>query len=176
MARIELIDPDKDPANSDLVKRIRGQRRGKFLNIYKLLLHSPTLAEAWFNFNNAVRWGIKIDGRLREIVIIRIAILNGSEYTLRQHTGELADAEGLSSKECDAIKNWQKADNFNSRERAALAATDAMTQNVSIPDKTFEPLRKHFSEREILELAVLIGSYNMHTRTFQALQADLETN
>jgi 4-carboxymuconolactone decarboxylase len=87
MARIELIDPDKDPANSDLVKRIRGQRRGKFLNIYKLLLHSPTLAEAWFNFNNAVRWGIKIDGRLREIVIIRIAILNGSEYTLRQHTG-----------------------------------------------------------------------------------------
>jgi len=174
MARVKLIDPDSDPANADLVEKIRGQRRGKFLNIYKLLLNSPPLAEAWFNFNNAVRWGTTIDGRLREIIIIRIGILNRSEYTLRQHQGELAAKEGLGPDECAGLVTWQDADHFSERERVVLAVTDAMTENIQVPDHTFEPLRAHFNEREIVELAVLIGSYNMHTRTFQALEADLE--
>jgi len=73
MARVPLLEPDSDPAFAELAETIAGQRRGKFLNIYKLLLHSPPLAEAWFNFNNAVRWGTELTGRLREIVIIRIA-------------------------------------------------------------------------------------------------------
>jgi len=30
------------------------------------------------------------------------------------------------------------------------------------------------SERDIVELTVLIGCYNMHTSTFQALAVDLE--
>ena len=175
MARVNLIDPDSDPAYAEIAEKIRGQRRGKFLNIYKLLLHSPPLAEAWFNFNNAVRWGIEIDGRLREIIIIRIGILNRSDYTLRQHQGELADAVGLSPAECAALKSWRDADHFSERERTALAFTDAMTEDITVPDRIFNPLGEHFSEREIVELAVLIGSYNMHTRTFQALEADLET-
>ena len=111
---------------------------------------------------------------MREIIIIRIGHLNGSEYTLRQHVGALAEAEGLGAEACAALKSWRGADHFSEKERAALAFADAMTEDIDVPDQIFEPLRDHFSERQIVELAVLIGSYNMHTRVFQALQADLE--
>jgi 4-carboxymuconolactone decarboxylase len=174
MARVKLIDPDSNPAFAELAANIRGQRRGKFINIYRLLLQSPTLCGTWFDFNNAVRWQTELDGRLREIIIIRIGHLNGSEYTLRQHQGALAKAEGLSAAASAALKSWRGTDHFSAKERAALAFADAMTEDIAVPDEIFEPLRGHFDERQIVELAVLIGSYNMHTRVFRALEADLE--
>ena len=63
---------------------------------------------------------------------------------------------------------------FNARERAALAYADAMTRDVAVPDDVFAALRTHFNERQIVELTVLIGTYNMHTRVFTALQIDPE--
>jgi alkylhydroperoxidase family enzyme len=174
MARVKLIDPDYDPAYTELAANIRGQRRGSFLNIYKILLQSPAMCAAWFGFNNAVRWQTGLDGRLREILIIRIGHLSGSAYTLSQHTGALAEAEGLSPEACDGLKSWRGTDYFSPAERAALAFADAMTEDITVPDQVFEPLRDHFDEPQIVELAVLIGSYNMHTRVFMALEADLE--
>jgi 4-carboxymuconolactone decarboxylase len=53
-----------------------------------------------------------------------------------------------------------------------LAFTDASTRDVDVPDAVFEALRSHFSERQIVELTVLVGTYNMHTRMCQALKID----
>jgi alkylhydroperoxidase family enzyme len=59
-------------------------------------------------------------------------------------------------------------------ERAALAYADAMTRDIDVSDAVFEALRPHFSERQLVELTVLIATYNMLTRILQALQVDLE--
>jgi len=45
---------------------------------------------------------------------------------------------------------------------------------VSVPDGVFAALRDHFNERELVELTVLIGTYNMHNRVMLALDIDLE--
>ena len=115
-----------------------------------------------------------MEGRLREILIIRIGYLTGSAYILRQHVPTLALAEGLSQAQCDALGDWHEAQEFSAPERAALAFADAMTECIDVPDDVFEPLRDHFSERQIVELAVLIGSYNMHARVLLALEVDLQ--
>jgi 4-carboxymuconolactone decarboxylase len=80
----------------------------------------------------------------------------------------------LTDADCQALSDWQTAASFNARERAALAYTDAITRDVAVPDNIFEPLRQHFNERQIVELSVLIGLYNMHTRVFTALRIDPE--
>ena len=49
-----------------------------------------------------------------------------------------------------------------------------MTEDVAVADSVFAPFRKHFDNRSIVELSVLIGTYNMHTRVLQALEIDLE--
>ena len=43
-----------------------------------------------------------------------------------------------------------------------------------VPDAVFAEIRHHFDERQIVELTVLIGTYNMNARVLQALQLDLE--
>jgi 4-carboxymuconolactone decarboxylase len=87
---------------------------------------------------------------------------------------QLSAPEGLSDAECDALADWRNAKTFSARERAALAYADAMTRDITVPDDVFEGLRPHFNERQIVELSVLIGLYNMHTRVFTALGIDPE--
>lgn len=175
MARISLIEEDKHPELGELISRIRSGRRGRLLNVYKLLLHAPALAATWFEHLNAVRWKTELAGRLREIMIIRVARLNRIEYVLQQHVPALALAEGLTLAECDALADWHGSPFFDQRERAALAFADEMTRLARVANKTFGALRGHFSERQIVELAVLIGTYNMHNRVFAALDIDPET-
>ena len=174
MARIPLIDEKDHPEFAELVEKFRAGRRGRLINIYRMLLNSPALAESWFNHSNAVRWKTTLDGRLREIVIIRMGHLTHAQYVLRQHVPSLALADGLSLPECDALADWRDSPFFSPSERAALDYADVMTRDIVVPDEVFAAVARHFDQRQIVELTVLIGSYNMNARVLQALELDLE--
>ncbi len=174
MSRISLLE--EFPAEADdFVDRVRSQRRGTLLKIYKVLLHSPALAETWFGHMNAVRWGSTLPGRLRELIIIRIATIHAVAYVIRQHVPVLAEADGVSIAECEALKDWRNSGSFIEAERAALAYCDSVTTEVNVADDVFEALRPHYSERELVELTVLIAAYNMHVRVIQALEIEPES-
>ncbi len=174
MARVPLIQEQDHPEFADLIRKFSAGRRGRLLNIYRMLLNSPALAESWFNHSNAVRWKTTLDGRLREIVIIRMGHLTQSQYVLRQHVPALALADGLTREECDALADWRATRLFSARERAALAYADTMTRNIEVPDTVFAEVEHHFDARQIVELTVLVGTYNMNARVLQALRLDLE--
>ena len=174
MARVPLIQEQDHPEFAELIEKFRAGRRGRLINIYRMLLNSPALAESWFNHSNAVRWKTTLDGRLREIVIIRMGHLAGSQYVLRQHVPSLALADGLSLEDCNAIAEWDSSNLFSDSERAALAYTDTMTRDIVVPDEIFAEVKRHFDDRQIVELTVLIGTYNMNARVLQALRLDLE--
>ena len=174
MARVSLIEEKGHPELAELIARMRGARRGSLINIYRMLLHSPTLAATWFEHLNAVRWKTQLDGKLRELVIIRVGILNRVDYVIKTHVPKLALEEGLMLEQCDALADWRNSGLFTDVQRAALAYTDVMTRDITVPDAVHAELRRHFSERQIVELAVLIGTYNMHTRVLAALQIDPE--
>jgi 4-carboxymuconolactone decarboxylase len=174
MARVSYMEEQDHPELADLIGKIRAGRRGALINVYKLLLHTPALAAIWLDFVSAARFKVDLEGRLREIVIVRVAHLNRTAYVFKQHVPQLSAPEGLSEAECDALADWRNAKTFSPPERAALAYTDAMTRDIAVPDEVFDALRAHFDERQIVELSVLIGLYNMHTRVFTALGIDPE--
>jgi alkylhydroperoxidase family enzyme len=93
---------------------------------------------------------------------------------LNQHIPALALAEGVTLAECEALKDWRKADAFSTAERAALAYADAMVLQTSVPDDVFAELKRNYDERAIVEISVLIGTYLMHNRVMAALKIDLE--
>jgi alkylhydroperoxidase family enzyme len=174
MARVPLIEENKHPELAESIAKIKGARGGRLINIYRLMLHSPALANAWFDLNQAVRYGTEIDGRSRELAVIRVAILNDVDYVQRAHGPAYALKEGLTPEQVTAIGNWQASNLFTDRQRALLAYTDAMTRDIDVPDAVFTEVRKHFSERQTVELSMLIGAYNMLTRFLKALKVDPE--
>jgi alkylhydroperoxidase family enzyme len=173
MARISLIEESDHPELAGLIAKIRAGRRGALINVYKLLLHAPPLAEIWLALINAFRTYSVLDARLREIAIIRIAHLNRVDYVVHQHVPQLAVPAGLTIEECAALASPQAAA-FGASEQAAIAYVDAMTRHVQVPDDVFARLRACFDQRQIVELTVLIGTYNMHTRVVAALEIDPE--
>jgi len=169
MARIPLVDENATPEIAALAKKIRGARGGQLHVFYKALLHSPDIASAWFEFNSAVRFKTALDDRVRELVIMRVAALTGCEYVWSVHEAQYAVPAGLTSKDVAALREIRVGDAFNAREQTLLTYVDAMTRDVAVPDEVFEAMLRHFDARELAEITVLVGAYNMQTRVLRAL-------
>ena len=68
-------------------------RRGdNLLDLDRMLLHSPTIAEGWNAFFGAIRDNSVLDAVTRELVMCRVAALNGSLYEWEQHAPLLREA------------------------------------------------------------------------------------
>jgi AhpD family alkylhydroperoxidase len=169
MARIPLIDEHAGPDIAALAAKIRGARGGRLHEFYRALLHTPGLASAWFDFNNAVRFQTRLDDRVRELVIMRVAALTGCDYVFEVHKAQYAKPAGVTPEQVEALRERSPSALFGGGDSALLAYVDAMTRDVEVADAVFEGLRGHFSDREIVEVTVLTAAYNMHTRFLKAL-------
>lgn len=173
MARLSYLDGSGEPAVADLVEAIKAKRGGTLPHLFRLLLHSPEIAEAWFGFMSATRGASILDGQLREIVILHVAGLMGADYPVNDHI-PIALGEGVPQEKIDAVAGWRESALFDAPERAAFAYAEAITRDVQVTDTVMNELKSHFAEREIVELTVLVGAYNMVARFLEALEVDLE--
>lgn len=167
MARIpyaDLTNPEAKP----LVERIVAERGG-VLHLYQMLLHSPPVASGWLNYLTAIRQQSSLPGGLRELVIMRIAVLNGAPYEAEQHA-PIALREGVSQVQLDDLENWQQSKNYDATQRAVLAYTDAMTKDIHVSPEVFAAVKAVLTDRLLVELTATVGAYNMVSRFLEALQ------
>ena len=103
------------------------------------------------------------------MVMVRVAVLNRAPYEIAAHV-PLALKAGVSEAKLEALRDDEPGTVFTPLERAVLALTDSMTRNIQVPDEIFEPLRKHFDVRGLLELVATVAAYNMVSRLLEALR------
>src|SRR4051794_20263930 len=83
MARIpypDITTPEAQPLAEQIITE-----RGSVLHLYRMLLHSPPVAAGWLRYLTAIRQQCALSGDLRELVIMRVAALNGASYEADQH-------------------------------------------------------------------------------------------
>jgi AhpD family alkylhydroperoxidase len=176
--RIPVV-PDDQLSPTDVVQAIRKRRGGGLLNLDRMLLNSPAFAVGWNTFMGAVRTGLSLNPKLRELAICAVAVINRADYELVQHAPELLAAGGTQAQlerllDMDAAA--VDATLFDAAERAVLALTIEMTRNVQVSDACFAQLRQALPEvQEQVELAGVIAAYNMVSRFLEALQVPPET-
>ncbi|MGO3132326.1 MAG: carboxymuconolactone decarboxylase family protein [Alcaligenes sp.] len=166
MARLPYADLTT-PEAAPLVEQIIAER-GSVLHLYQMLLHSPPIAKGWLNHLTGIRHNSSLPGDVRELVIMRVALLNRAPYEADQHA-PIALAEGLSQAQLDALTDWEGSDQFTPTQRTVLAYTDAMTRDVQVDKAVFQDIRRYFDERLIVELTATIATYNMVSRFLEAL-------
>jgi len=167
MARIpyaDLTNPEAKP----LVDRIVAERGG-VLHLYQMLLHSPPVASGWLNYLTSIRQQSSLPGGLRELVIMRIAILNGAPYEAEQHA-PIALREGVTQVQLDDLEHWPQSKNYDATQRAVLAYTDAMTKEIHVSPEVFAVVKAVLTDRLLVELTATVGAYNMVSRFLEALQ------
>ncbi len=172
MARIPYPDPSQYEGQP-LAERIRAERGGQLLNLYRMLLHSPAVTEGWLAFLTAIRHKTELRARYRELAILRIAVLNGAEYEFDAHV-PFALKEGVSREAIDALRADRATNDLDEVDRAVVAYADTMTREIHVSDEVFARIHEHFVEREVVELTATIAAYNCVSRFLEALRIDPE--
>ena len=107
------------------------------LNLYRVLLNSPKLAEAWLQLFTVIRQQCELPAQYRELVIMIIAVINGADYEYRRHV-PFALAAGLTQAQLDELPRWRESALFDASQRAVLDYAESMTRDVHVPDAVFE--------------------------------------
>ena len=170
--------PDAAPGPEDVVAEIRARRPGgKLLNLDRMLLNSPSYAKGWNGLLRAIRGELSLPARLRELVIVAIASLNGAAYEWAHHAKELLAAGGTRA-ELSRLRKVpaaaKDAKRFGEVERAALTLTVEMTRDVKVKAATLRRVRKLLPEAQVVELIGTIAAYNMVSRFIVATGIELE--
>lgn len=168
--RIHPIEPGTRPELADIEQRILAER-GRISPLYQVLLHSPAIAKGWEQMLSAVRNYSSLDAALRELVILRVAMLNHAPYEFDAHVPHALKA-GVTQQAIDATRDLSGAacDTWTPLQQLAIDATDALTRGLEVPDVLFQRIAQRFSEQEQVELFATIGAYNMVSRFLNAFR------
>jgi len=114
-----------------------------------------------------------LERSLMELVKIRTSQINGCAYCLVMHTND-ARKLGENDERMHLLNAWHEAPVFSERERAALGLVEAVTRvaETHVPDEVYETVRRHFSEKELVDLTaaiVAINAWNRLAITFRAV-------
>jgi alkylhydroperoxidase family enzyme len=116
----------------------------------------------------------KLDGKVRELGIMRAGFTQGSQFVYSQHC-KAARRFGVTDAQIAAIPHWQLSDQFDEKERAVLAWADALIlQGGRASDELFDTLHRHLSDEDILELTYHIMGYNLHAVCCKALRLEFD--
>lgn len=168
--RIQPIAPGSRPDLSDIEKKIQAER-GRISPLYQVLLHSPSIAHGWEQMLSAVRNYSSLNAGLRELVILRVAVLNGAAYEFDAHIPHALKA-GISQAAIEDTRTLPlpEDNNWDLAQQLALQATDSLTRELAVSDELFSRLKACFTEQEQVELFATIGAYNMVSRFLNAFQ------
>jgi len=166
--RIEPVAPGSRPELADIERQIL-QERGRISALYQVLLNSAPLAQGWEALLTAIRNRASLPAGLRELAILRIAVLNGARYEFDAHVPH-AQKAGVPEQAISALRSGGIPDTLPPLDRLVLELTDTMTRDIEVPDALFERVRAEFDDRQLVELVATIAAYNMVSRFLAALR------
>jgi uncharacterized peroxidase-related enzyme len=169
MARISLISPET--ANPEVKEIYDKTLRGKPGNAQKALAHRPDLLKNFLPFYASV--GRSLEKKLYELIYLRVSLINQCHYCTQHHVASSKRA-GLTAEDWTALKAGDYS-RYADKERAALTYVDKLTRSAhEISDNDFAPLKKHFTEPEIVDIHLLTGLANLTNRFTDPLGLEVE--
>ena len=140
------------------------------LSVVAFFAHHPELASKFLSWNHYMNSkACELDRQTREIVILRVAIRKRSRYEWAQHV-KAARKAGISDEEIAAI-----ADGTATGPAGLLArAVDELTDDSALRDATYGELAARFTERQLISLVFLVGTYSLLSTVFGAFRMELD--
>jgi len=133
---------------------------------------SPKVLQAMYGLQNTVN-SSGLERNLLELVKMRAAQINGCAYCLDMHSKD-ARAAGETEQRLYLLDAWRETSLYSERERAALEWTEALTLigEGHVPDAVYASAREHFSEEELVNLALAVVTINGWNRFSIAFRAE----
>ena len=101
-----------------------------------------------------------IPHRERELAILRIAMLCGAPFEWSEHV-DIGRKFGVTDEEIERVIDGSSAPGWRDHERALLLGVEELIADKCLSDAAWDALAATYSEQQMLELPMLVGSYMM---------------
>jgi 4-carboxymuconolactone decarboxylase len=142
-------------------------------NVLTTLMHHPALAGPFLAYNTVLLSTPVVTPRHRELMVLRVAWRTRSTYEWVQHV-RMAPSFGITAEEINAIAHGADADTWAPLEADLLAATDQLIDHYRIDDDTWSRLAEHLDERQLIEVAFIVGTYTCLAMAFNSFGLELD--
>lgn len=112
---------------------------------------APRLLMVSYRIARVLERGLSLDASLVQLVMTHASLQNGCGFCADLHLAQ-AIQQDLGVDKFRALSEYRSSALFSERERAALDYCGEITARRAVSDAAFAALRKHFDEREIVEL------------------------
>jgi len=137
------------------------------------MAHYPALAKAFLTFNRHVAQNSTLTAREREILILRISWLRGSEYEFVQHV-ILGRRAGLTDEEIAQVQDGPDAPQWSALDAALVRVADDLHTRTRIADATWATLTPHYSANQVMDMVFLVGCYDVLAMALGSFDIPLE--
>ena len=168
MARVPYLEVDDlAPEDQDLLKRP--------IWLTKALVNSPKAARAFHTVGNYIRFGSKLDERLRELAILQVGWLARSPYEWSHHI-KLGLGFGVSEADIHALiaDTDGKPTSLDKLTLPVLRAAREVTRDGAMAEGTFSALQAELGNEQVVDLTLVIAFYNAVVRVLGSLSIDVE--
>ena len=133
--------------------------------------HSPDAQKALYELEKYVATS-GLDHKLIHLLKLRASQINGCAYCIDMHSKD-ARALGETEQRLYELNAWRETPFYTEKERAALEWTESLTliSQTHAPDETFEAMKKHFTDKEIVDLTILVALINAWNRVAISMRA-----
>ncbi|WP_025117590.1 carboxymuconolactone decarboxylase family protein [Lysinibacillus fusiformis] len=106
-----------------------------------------------------------IDRKLRELIKIRASQINGCAFCMNMHTAD-AQKMGETEQRLFCISAWRECTFYSEEEKVALELTEHITlvSERRVPDDLYKRVRNYYTEKEYVDLVILINQINSWNR------------
>ncbi len=132
-------------------------------DIIGMLARHPEMARVFLGFNGFLLQRGELSGRLRELVILRVAHRHRSAFEWGQHV-RLGAAVGVTADDVAALTEGN--DGFGGTDRLVLDATDELIATGRADWSTWEDLVDELGEHAAMELIFIVGTYTLTAMAF----------
>jgi alkylhydroperoxidase family enzyme len=165
--RVPLVVGGTRPELKEIEERIL-KERGRISLLYQVLLNSAPIAQGWEAMLTAVRNKSSVPADLRELMILRVAVLNKASFEFEAHIPHALKA-GVPQEKIDALRSLTLSNLFTDEEILVLQMTDHMTRDVEVPAELMAKVTQQYSAEKVVELVATVAAYNMVSRFLVAL-------
>ncbi len=148
------------------------KKLGAVPHVFGVMAHSPELLEGFLALNEAPT-KTKLDPKLRELAYIKTSELNGCGYC-RSHHQAFGRKAGLNERQVNETANFETSDAYDELQRDVMRYAEEVTRHINVGESLLSRLHQHLSDREIVELAMVVGIANFTNRVTETLKLELE--
>jgi alkylhydroperoxidase family enzyme len=168
MARLPYLDVgDLAPEHRDLLERP--------INLNRLTVHSPEARRHFGAVGHWIRYGSRLDPRLRELAILQVGYLTRSPYEYSHHL-KIGRDFGVTDDDVRALiaETEGRDSGLPALDKAVLRAAREMTENLKVGDATFDELQAELDKERLVDLVSVIAYYNGVVRLLASFEIDVE--